>query len=237
MVADLMSNVVDRELIFGQQGSAIERIAPEYFDSAVVDEHILRYRWAAKRIAGKRVLDVACGTGYGNPILKRARPLSVDSVDISWNALSFGRRRYQLSAIAADAVCLPFLEGSFDVVVSLETLEHLADPVAFLNEVARVLRPGGRLAISTPNVEISQNINPYHIQEWNLEDLCTLLSHSQFCDPLVWGQGWRLRAHAFRSVPGLRRGAWEIERRAAITRFGARVAFPKYWCVQARRAG
>lgn len=232
-----MNDVVNRELVFGQQGNVIERIAPDFFDKVIVKEHIARYRWAAQWIAGKRVLDVACGTGYGSIILSREKPLSLHSVDISWEALSFGRNRYRLSAITADASRLPFPRASFDVVVSLETLEHVVAPEEFLIEVTRILKPGGQFAVSTPNVEISKNANPFHIREWSLGDLCTLLTECEFRDPLVWGQGWQLRPQVFKSLPGFRRFAWEIERRAAVTRPSLWGASPRYWCVNARRAG
>src|SRR5437016_6831224 len=111
------------------------------------------------------VLDVACGTGYGSEILLAAGVRRVTSVDLSFHAVQFGVRSYGIAGLVGDAHLLPFKDGTFDGVVSLETLEHLANPEMFIREVVRVMRPLGVFALSTPNGLFFNGSNPYHLRE------------------------------------------------------------------------
>jgi len=115
-------------------------------------DHIARYHFARSYCVGKRVLDVATGTGYGAEILRNHGALQVVAVDRDDDALDYARRRYgtkALSWVKGDAYALPF-EAEFDVVVSYETIEHLKDPERFAAECRRVLKPGGVYIVSTP---------------------------------------------------------------------------------------
>ncbi len=115
--------------------------------------HLSRYQFAARYARGKIVLDVACGTGYGAYMLSQVA-LKAVGADVSFASLSFARDQYNianLKFVCLDAHKLPFGEDSFEVVTSLETLEHLVEPEGFLEECVRVLRPGGFLVLSTPN--------------------------------------------------------------------------------------
>lgn len=118
-----------------------------------VQYHLSRYQFAAGYAQGKNVLDVACGTGYGTCLLSQVSS-HVIGADISLESLSSARRRYRnanLHYVCLDAQAFPFKEGSFEAVISLETVEHLVEPRGFLEECVRVLRPGGVLVLSTPN--------------------------------------------------------------------------------------
>lgn len=120
---------------------------------AELQYHMGRYQFAAGYARGKDVLDVACGTGYGTYLLSHVAS-RVIGADISLESLSSARRRYQsanLDYVCLDAQKFPFREGSFEVVISLETVEHLVEPKGFLEECVRVLRPRGILVLSTPN--------------------------------------------------------------------------------------
>src|SRR5207249_9324746 len=101
----------------------------------------------------KRVLDIACGEGYGSAALARAGAASVVGVDISAEACEHARRKYGVDARVGRADRIPLPAGSIDVIVSFETIEHVERPESFLNECVRVLAPGGALILSTPNRE------------------------------------------------------------------------------------
>ncbi len=154
------------------------------------DAHVARYAWAAQFVRpGDTVLDAACGLGYGSAILARtsgaARVLGVDSDGATV--------KYAGDCFAADEACRELLEfreatlpdlsflpdASVDVVVSFETLEHVADPACALREFARVLTPGGRVVASVPNDwrdASGKDPNPHHLHVYTWETLAAQLS-------------------------------------------------------------
>ncbi len=228
---------VDRSQVFGETPRAVERIAPGFFPAHVEKEHLARYRWASRWVRGKSVLDVACGTGYGSQILLDAGARRVIAVDWSGPALAFGAEMYPgPSYIQADALDLPFKNSSFDGVVSLETIEHLADPFRFLQGVRALLREGGLLILSTPNKSRTDRSNPYHLHEMTLSELLDHLDQTTFHVIGLWGQYWKLwRRKGLWRVKGLGRLAHEMGRRPWVWRAPAVLGLePLYWCILAR---
>ena len=132
--------------------------------------HMARYLNAKPYVEGKRVLDVACGEGYGSCLMKQWGAKEVVGVDISEEAVQNAQQLFGqegVTYIQHIAESLPFEDDSFDVGVSLETIEHLDDPVAFLKELRRVVKPDGILVVSCPNDQYyADNVkdfeNPYH---------------------------------------------------------------------------
>ncbi|MCL4813518.1 MAG: methyltransferase domain-containing protein [Vicinamibacteraceae bacterium] len=133
--------------------------------------HLDRYEFAATFASGRHVLDCACGTGYGSALLATRGPAaSVIGIDLDEATVAYAVRHHSRGGVrflVADAGRLDMLEsGSVDLVVSFETIEHVPDDLAMLGELRRVLRPGGRLVVSTPNnwpVEIS----PFHVRTYD----------------------------------------------------------------------
>lgn len=146
-----------------------ERMVPESTGGVTFWEHVYRYAFASRFVKGKRVLDVACGEGYGAAALEKAGAKHVIGVDVSDAACLHARQKYGIDARPGTAEKIPLPDGSVDVVVSFETIEHVADPGRFLDECVRVLGPGGRLIISTPDKEVYANWlgtrNPHHRSE------------------------------------------------------------------------
>jgi ubiquinone/menaquinone biosynthesis C-methylase UbiE len=145
-------------------------------------EHWHRYHAAQHLVFNKRVLDVACGEGYGSALLSRVAS-AVSGVDISNEAISHATAEYltqkNLKFIEASCTQLPFADHSFDVVVSFETIEHITEHDAFLDEIKRVLTTDGLLIISSPNkAEYSdaRNFkNEFHVKELYRDELATLI--------------------------------------------------------------
>jgi SAM-dependent methyltransferase len=146
-------------------------------------EHWHRYHFAAKLIAGRRVLDVACGAGYGSALLAR-QARHVVGADISAESIEYARALYaaasNLEFRQAECAALPFPDAAIDAVVSFETIEHIEEQAQFLDEVRRVLRPDGLLVLSSPNkLEYSDRrgfTNPYHLRELYRDALASLLA-------------------------------------------------------------
>jgi SAM-dependent methyltransferase len=171
---------------------------PERFDPATMGgelveaEHMCRYWWAAGLAAGRRVLDAGCGTGYGSSVLARAGAREVVGVDRAAEVLeaaSAGAHsgvRFE----RADLASLPFEDGSFDLVVSFEAIEHVEDQERVLDELVRVLAGGGVLAISSPNRDVYVPGNPHHTHEYLPEELRDALAARLANVRLVRQRNW-----------------------------------------------
>ena len=159
-------------------------------------EHASRYQFAAKYVADREVLDIACGVGYGSEILAKQAPRSVISVDISEEAIIDAERYYKngkITYLIGDATAIPFKKSVVDAVVSFETLEHIKDYTSFILEVKRCLRPRGLFIVSTPNADRSVHWpgppgNPFHVKEFTRNEIISLLTSHGFVIDNVFGQ-------------------------------------------------
>jgi SAM-dependent methyltransferase len=181
--------------------SSVLAVHPEVFA-----EHMYRYRLAQRFCAGKKVLDAACGTGYGSQMLKRAGARAVEGLDIDTVSIAYAVRDYAGSGITfrqGNVLQLPYPDKTFDVVVSFETIEHVPNGADWLREAARVLKPGGLFIVSTPNREVSNPDrafgeplrNPFHHFEYSLGEfigeLCDLYQIEAVYGQTFYGpSGW-----------------------------------------------
>jgi SAM-dependent methyltransferase len=155
-----------------------ERMVPEKADAYTFWEHVYRYRFAATLVNGKKVLDIACGEGYGAAALAQAGATSVIGVDVSSEACEHATRRYGIETRLGDAQNIPLKNASVDIIVSFETIEHVSRPEKFLDECVRVLAPRGQIVISTPNRDVylkDAPKNPYHVRELDEKEFISLL--------------------------------------------------------------
>ncbi len=141
--------------------------------------HMARYRLASRYVVDKRVCDIACGAGYGTYFLSRCARKAV-GVDVSQEAIDWATGHFagpnlEYVRAAGDAPW-PFRD-SFDVVVSLETMEHVAAPELFLRNIYAHLSVGGTLVLSIPNGPRDQakRLNPFHVHFFTQARLESLL--------------------------------------------------------------
>jgi SAM-dependent methyltransferase len=158
--------------------SEIARASPERFDPATMNgliaaEHLARYWLAADLASGLNVLDAGCGVGYGAEMIARAGASRVVGIDLAPEAIAAASERAGEMADfqVGDVQDMPFDEGSFDLVVCFEVLEHLEDPEPAITALKDVLREGGLLIVSSPNRGVYPPGNPYHLHEFTLEEL------------------------------------------------------------------
>lgn len=161
-----------------------ERFTPECVRE-IWYEHMHRYAMSAAWCKGMRVLDAACGEGYGSALLASSAS-SVEGVDISDQAVSHAQKRYgglnNLRFRVADCTSLPFDDDEFDRVVSFETLEHLEAQEQLLSEFRRVLKPEGVLILSSPDKAVYTDqmgtVNEFHVRELYRHELEDLIGRS-----------------------------------------------------------
>jgi SAM-dependent methyltransferase len=147
--------------------------------------HLIRtraYEQAALYTAEKDVLDLGCHTGYGTRII-RVSGARVTGVDVSPEAIDIAREKYSSSGIEflrLDGRSLPFADRSFDIVTTFKVIEYITDHAQFFAEIRRVLRPGGRVILTTPNAPMrlhpgTKPWNHFHVREYSAEELKALL--------------------------------------------------------------
>jgi SAM-dependent methyltransferase len=155
-----------------------ERVIPGQVDIDLLNEHFARYAFAARLARGKRALDAGCGAGYGSAELARAA-LSVVGIDSSSDAIEFARATYPMPNLVfeqASCEAIPHADGSFDLIVAFEVIEHLTGWPRFLREARRTLAPNGQFIVSTPNKLYytesrgAEGVNPFHVHEFEFEE-------------------------------------------------------------------
>ncbi|MBK5292636.1 MAG: methyltransferase domain-containing protein [Acidobacteriia bacterium] len=155
-----------------------ERVIPGQVDQDLWNEHLARYLFAARLSGRKRVLDLACGTGYGSAELAQSAE-SVVALDSSHEAVQYASANYQrqnLRFLQASCTEVPLADFSIDLVVAFEVIEHLPDWPVLIQEARRLLAPGGQFIVSTPNKSYyaesrrQSGANPFHEYEFEFEE-------------------------------------------------------------------
>jgi SAM-dependent methyltransferase len=158
----------------------VERLDPKTFGKFETLDHYARYVFASQFVPGKRVLDIACGLGYGAKLLRDAGASHVVAIDNSEEAITYAETHYgdeQIDYYCADAHSVAsVVTGVFDVVVSFETIEHLARPSEFLGQCQRLAHSDTILVLSVPNeAHLPSGCNPWHLHAFDYESFATLL--------------------------------------------------------------
>jgi len=172
-----------------------ERFTPECVRE-IWYEHWHRYAFALPLARGRRVLDAACGEGYGSALLAR-EATAVLGVDLSPETVTHAADRYSVEHAhlrfeVADVTALDHIpDASFDLIVSFETLEHLQAQERLLDGFARLLAPGGVLLISTPDKRTYSDVpgfrNEHHVRELYRDEFEALLT-ARFPSRRLYGQ-------------------------------------------------
>jgi SAM-dependent methyltransferase len=139
--------------------------------------HLAVYERIAERCRGLRVVDLACGEGYGSDVLARTA-LEVVGIDANPEAHEHARLRYRRSNLRFERGLVEELAGDFDAVVFLQTIEHVAEPEGLLRRIAAVapiayVSTPNRLTLAPPGAEKSDN--PWHVREYTQREFLALL--------------------------------------------------------------
>ncbi len=168
-----------------KKGHATERLEPNVFGEGMT-EHLHRYAVAIELCKDKIVLDIASGEGYGSNLLAGVAS-KVVGVDISAKTIKAAKEKYaskrnNLEFMEGRAENIPTDKKMFDVVVSFETIEHHDKHQEMMNEIKRVLKPGGLLIISSPDKFFYSDRpgtkNPFHVKELYKNEFQDLLKNN-----------------------------------------------------------
>ncbi|MCK5072853.1 MAG: class I SAM-dependent methyltransferase [Bacteriovoracaceae bacterium] len=164
-----------------------ERVDIDEVGSPWREEHQSRYQYSIHLVNGKTILDMACGSGFGSELILKNNAASLCAVDLSDEALEktrtrlkkFGSKNYIVEK--QDGTNLNYEDEAFDVIFSIETVEHINNYKKFLSELERVLQKSGHLIISTPNAKITKPINgiprnAFHVIEFTPKEFQELLA-------------------------------------------------------------
>jgi 2-polyprenyl-3-methyl-5-hydroxy-6-metoxy-1,4-benzoquinol methylase len=163
--------------------------------------HLAVYEWIAQRVAGKRIVDMACGEGYGSDVLA-TRGESVVGVDANPEAHEHARLRYVRSNLRYERDLVESFAEPCDAVVFLQTIEHVQDPGVILERFKSMLTPGGAVYVTTPNLltlapaGAEKSDNPWHVREYRAAEFRALCeAHFERVEMLGLFHARKLRVH------------------------------------------
>ena len=182
--------------------------------------HLVVYEWIAARVGGKRVVDMACGEGYGSGVLAGSAA-SVVGVDANPEAHEHARLRYVRPNLRFERDLVESFAEPCDAVVFLQTIEHVQDPGAILEHFKSMLAPGGVAYVSTPNLltlapaGAEKSDNPWHVKEYRATEF-RQLCEARFPQVEMLGlfHARKLRAHEL----AIRAGWDSIHKRLGLTK-------------------
>jgi SAM-dependent methyltransferase len=172
--------------------------------------HLAVYEWIARRVRGQRVLDMACGEGYGSAVLARAGAATVIGLDANPEAHEHARLRYRLPNLRFERGLVETFgrPRQFEAVVFLQTIEHVQDPVGVLRHFKEILVPAGTVYVSTPNLltlappGARKSDNPWHLKEYRADEfreLCTSVFGSVEMRGLFHARKLRVHEYALKA--------------------------------------
>lgn len=158
-----------------------ERVVPECMgvDIKTYNEHLARYIFALPYCVNKKVLDAACGTGYGSYILSSVAT-DVQGVDVDRKTIEYANLNFKSFFSYINFNICDFERDFFssfsdskkyDVIISFETIEHLENPEFFLSNIQKSLSPGGKFIFSIPRMSFVK----FHKNVYNLKDAQELI--------------------------------------------------------------
>ncbi len=154
--------------------SSHERALKDDTNNVTYERCQFAYEFALPLIKGKTVLDVGCGLAYGTALMAESAA-SIVGVDYDQSVVDDNTRQYSaiknLSFQRVTVPPLPFADESFEVITSFQFIEHIHPRKEYLKECIRVLKPGGKLYVTTPNTKRSLARNPFHIHEYTFEEM------------------------------------------------------------------
>jgi SAM-dependent methyltransferase len=164
--------------------------------------HLVVYEWIAARVGGRKVVDLACGEGYGTATLAKTA-ISVVGVDANPEAFEHARLKYtDGERVRFERDMIETWSGDVDCVVFLQTIEHVQDPDAVMARIRDLVGPGGVAYISTPNLltlaeeGAEKSGNPWHIKEYRADEFRELCErHFGDVDLLGLFHARKLRVH------------------------------------------
>jgi 2-polyprenyl-3-methyl-5-hydroxy-6-metoxy-1,4-benzoquinol methylase len=200
----IQNRVVESDLADAELAYTGERIVPATAPFHAYWMHARRYEFAARQCKGKSVLDAGCGCGYGTRILAQEASYC-HGVDLSPQAIELANALFRHPSVefsVGDICRLDHLaDRSFDAVVALEVLEHLAPESvpAFLEKARGLLRDTATFIVSVANSDFSTSeVNPYHLSEMTFDRFRALLETSfkassiRYFGQDVWEGSYRL---------------------------------------------
>jgi SAM-dependent methyltransferase len=182
--------------------------------------HLVVYEWIAARVGGLRVLDMACGEGYGSDLLATTAK-DVVGVDANPEAHEHARLRYQRPNLRFERDLVESFAAPCDAVVFLQTIEHVEDPGAILDRFRSLLDGPGVAYVSTPNLltlappGAEKSDNPWHLREYRVAEFRALCeTHFSRVEMLGLFHARKLRAHEL----ALRLGWDRVHERLGLTK-------------------
>jgi SAM-dependent methyltransferase len=173
--------------------------------------HRAAYLYAKEEVSARqgvdqRLLDLGCGTGYGTAELADSADAEIVIVGLDRVEPAASSRRPNANFLRADLAGIPLAAGTFGTIVSFQVIEHLEDPTAYLEAIARLLAGDGAAYVTTPNVVTSDGVNPWHVHEYRADELREkLLEHFDDVEMLGVGIGPRVAAYFEARLERIRR--------------------------------